>query len=163
MRRSVLHVLRTKENAVKDLTRLSESDARFSFILPSDHRYAAFYQCVQPHTLRVVFQFISYAGCRYVILATAAVEQKESDKVAAAAAALAAKDPEETETENATESETAAVDLIDPLLSAEAAQLRRKRLEVSACSQLSQLSQRAAAAAGVFLSTRSHKVYPPDA
>ncbi len=71
---------------------------------------------------------------RYVILATAAVEQKESDKVAAAAAALAAKDPEETETENATESETAAADLIDPLLSAEAAQLRRKRLEVSACS-----------------------------
>ena len=47
---------------------------------------------------------------------------------------LAAKDPEETETENATESETAAADLIDPLLSAEAAQLRRKRLEVSACS-----------------------------
>jgi hypothetical protein len=45
MRRTVLHVLRTKENAVADLTRLSESDARFSFVSPSDHRYPAFYQC----------------------------------------------------------------------------------------------------------------------
>ncbi len=60
MRRSVLHVLRTKENAVKDLTRLSESDPRFSFILPSDHRYAAFYQCERPACIsRVVIQFIS--------------------------------------------------------------------------------------------------------
>jgi hypothetical protein len=73
---------------------------------------------------------------RYVVLATAALEQKEAVPIAAASAAStsAAKDasaPIQSENKIAAESETAAADTLDPLLLAEAAQLRRKRLEVS--------------------------------
>jgi hypothetical protein len=71
-----------------------------------------------------------------VVLATAAVEKKQMDDVSAAAvasSACVAKDntvPPQSETETAAESEPAAADPLDPQLLAEAAQLRRKRLEV---------------------------------
>ena len=70
------------------------------------------------------------------MLATAAVEKKQTDDVSAAAVAspaCVAKDytvPPQSETETAAESEPAAADPLDPQLLAEAAQLRRKRLEV---------------------------------
>jgi hypothetical protein len=142
IRRSVLHVLRTKENAVADLTRLSESDPRFSFIHPSDHRYAAFYQYtawVYPCVCLCLILF------RYVVLATAAVAQKEADKTnsAAATTASSANDPSALPSSPAKATAAAAVpaaetassavsEAVDPELSAEAVKLRRKRLEVNA-------------------------------
>ncbi len=71
------------------------------------------------------------------MLATAAIEQKHAESVAAAAVASAesctkdAAAPPLFETEIVAASEAAVTDVLDPVLFAEAAQLRRKRLEVS--------------------------------
>jgi len=141
IRRSVLHVLRTKENAVADLTRLSESDPRFSFIHPSDHRYAAFYQY---HSWFKPCVGLCLTLFRYVVLATAAVAQKEAEKTnsAASTAASSANDssalpssPAKAAAADAVPSSeatsSAVSEAVNPELSAEAVKLRRKRLEVN--------------------------------